>query len=62
VPTVDGGVQLEWHEAGIDLEVEVQSAFRFSVYFVDSKTGEVREEELMADLTPLRDWVALLSA
>jgi hypothetical protein len=61
VPTTTGGVQLEWHQSGIDLEVEVNSAFRFSVLYENSSTGELREEELVADLTPLRAWVRRLS-
>ena len=61
VPTSRGGVQLEWHEYGIDLEVEVHSAFRFDVFYANSSTGETSEEELMADLTPLRTWIERLS-
>ena len=61
VPTPNGGVQLEWHERGIDLEIEVRSEFQFDVFYENLRTGEVREEEIMADLTPLRNWVGLLS-
>lgn len=61
VPTSRGGVQLEWHCSGIDLEVEVSSPFRFGVLYENSRTGEVREDELITDLTPLRSWIGLLS-
>lgn len=61
VPTTDGGVQLEWHQYGIDLEVEVHSPFRVGVLYENSRTGEVQEEALMADLTPLRHWLDQLS-
>jgi hypothetical protein len=33
VPSPSGGVQLEWHEQGIDLEVEVLPDGRFGLYF-----------------------------
>lgn len=61
VPTVLGGIQFEWHQGGIDLEVEVLSQFRIGVFFEDFRTGEIHEEELMADLTPLVGWLRLLS-
>lgn len=61
VPTIRGGVQLEWHDRGIDLEVEVHSPFRFEVFYQNARTGEVREEDLMTDLRPLRNWIELLS-
>ena len=35
VPTPSGNVQLEWHESGIDLEVEVHPSGIIEVYFED---------------------------
>ena len=42
VPTVRGGVQLEWHLAGLDLEIEVLGGGRYSLLLADR--GEEREE------------------
>ncbi len=46
VPTADGGVQIEWHRDGIDLEIEVVSHLRTVVYFADLQTGEEWEDDL----------------
>jgi len=35
VPTVSGGVQLEWHTGGIDLEIEIQGPGQFHVWLED---------------------------
>jgi hypothetical protein len=40
VPTTDGGVQLEWHFAGIDLEVEVNSNGILSVSYEDAAVDQ----------------------
>lgn len=60
VPTVTGGVQLEWHCSGIDLEIEVHSRYKFGVYYENARTGEICEADFMADLGQLRDWVRQL--
>lgn len=61
VPTCHGGVQVEWHQAGIDLELEIMSASRVGVFFEDVKTGEVVEADFMRDLDQIRSWIRLLS-
>lgn len=40
VPATSGGLQLEWHLAGIDLEVEISPDGSVSVYFVDVNDPE----------------------
>ncbi len=55
VPTVRGGVQLEWHQNGIDLEVELIDPHRVLVSFEDARTGTVWEKELGGDLRELTD-------
>jgi hypothetical protein len=45
VPTPDGGVQLEWHRRGIDLEVKVPPTGPISYLIADAGTGEEREWE-----------------
>lgn len=53
IPTSNGRVQLEWHENGIDLEIEFVSLHRLNILFEDSNTGESLERELTADVAPL---------
>lgn len=40
VPTPLGGVQLEWHERGVDIEIEVGSAYQATFYFADLDSGD----------------------
>jgi hypothetical protein len=57
VPTVRGGVQLEWHVNGVDLEIEVGASRRYHVSFEDNTTGKAWEKELtgseVGELAPL---------
>ena len=53
VPTSTGGIQLEWHQQGIDLEVEVTGPYRCRVSFEDFRCGECWEKEFKMYLTPL---------
>jgi hypothetical protein len=61
-PTPEGSVQLEWHRAGIDLEVEVVSPYRLFVSYED-ETGQTKswEEEVTTDLTRVRGAMQELS-
>jgi hypothetical protein len=38
VPTSAGGVQLEWHEKGIDLELHITAPFQCELWFQDLQT------------------------
>jgi hypothetical protein len=49
IPSPTGGVQLEWHEQGIDLEVEVLPGGSFGMYFANP-TDRVEEEVEDLDL------------
>ena len=40
VPTACGGILLEWHEGGIDLEVDIRSPSLIHVAFEDGETEE----------------------
>jgi hypothetical protein len=53
VPTTRGGVQLEWHTRGIDLEVEVIAPGRLYAAYEDQRTGQFWEEEIRSDLSKL---------
>jgi hypothetical protein len=46
VPTVRGGVQLEWHLGDIDLEIEIDAPGQFQVLFVDPRENLELEIEL----------------
>jgi len=60
VPTSIGGVQVEWHIAGIDLEIETFSQYRFGLLFVDEDTGDEWDEVVTNDLARLYQSVAIL--
>ena len=60
VPTSRGGIQLEWHRAGVDLEVEIESPARVNVSFEDLRDGTEEEITLTDDLRPLRRFLARL--
>ncbi len=55
VPTSSGGVQLEWHTRGIDLEIEIRSPFRISASFEDQRNNTVWVAEQVNGFKPLRD-------
>lgn len=61
VPTSEGGLQLEWHERGIDIEVAPRADRRVGVYYADHRTGKEWEAELRADLTLLRSALSELA-
>jgi hypothetical protein len=46
VPTVRGGIQLEWHQQGIDLEIEIPPSGRLLVSYEDIETGRDWEGEI----------------
>jgi hypothetical protein len=62
VPLADGGLQLEWHENGIDLEVAFPATDEPELYALDLETGiettadprDVEPTELTNVLTKLR--------
>lgn len=54
VPTVEGGLQLEWHERGIDLEIATHPGGRVTLYYFDHRTGKESEDDLGPDLSRLR--------
>lgn len=53
VPTSFGGVQIEWHLLGIDLEIEVLPSLRLGASFQDSNTGEEWDQDVCDDFTSL---------
>ena len=61
VPTSRGGLQLEWHTCGIDLEVEFLSATRIHGLFDDAIDKTSWEKDLSSDLSPLVEAISKLS-
>jgi len=54
VPTVQGGVQLEWHTRGVDLEVAVSPEGRYNVFYSNTAIGEEWEREYVSPPPELR--------
>lgn len=63
VPTNRGGVQVEWHRSGIDVEIETLVPGRFLVSYEDSTRDEESEweQELASDWTRVSRVLARLS-
>lgn len=61
VPTSPGGVQLEWHMRGIDLEVEVSPAGRVTAAWEDAVDRSEWEDELGPSFERLASALAELS-
>jgi len=53
VPTVRGGVQLEWHASGVDLEVDVTPSGHVSAAYEDDE-GQEWEADPLGDVHPLK--------
>ena len=62
VPLSYGGLQLEWHEQGIDLEIEVEAPNRIFVSFEDRETGETFEQEFSTDYTEVTRIMRILAS
>jgi len=57
VPTSDGGIQLEWHRCGVDLEIRAPAGTLLEVSFEDLESGEFYESEMIgADWAPLKSF------
>jgi hypothetical protein len=61
VPTSQGGVQLEWHTRGIDLEIEFVTPSRLRGYFEDRTSGASWEADLTFDLSRMAEALSTLS-
>jgi hypothetical protein len=58
VPSSEGGLQIEWHEKGIDLEVYIAAPYRCEMWFEDHREGRRVSVELSNDFTALIDPIA----
>ncbi len=52
VPTLRGGLQIEWHVPDVDVELEIASPSRYVLSFENRSTDQEFERQLSADLTP----------
>lgn len=64
VPTAQGGIQVEWHINGIDLEVEFEPDSQvMDLWFRDIALGEERELTLgQTELHELRTYIEVITA
>lgn len=53
VPSSVGGIQLEWHQKDIDLEIHVSAPFEVETWFQDRRGGQPVAEELSNDFSAL---------
>ena len=61
VPQAEGGLQLEWHRKGIDLEIYMDSPGNIHFSAEDRTSGEADEVALAGNEDLLRKWVARIS-
>jgi len=61
VPTNRGGIQIEWHTQGVDLEIEITLHGGIRLLCVNPEEDAEEEFELGLDLTPLADLIAKVS-
>lgn len=62
IPTVRGGLQLEWHRQGVDLEIEFEPDGSGSWFAEDRETEEAAARTLLREDAALRRWLGRASA
>ncbi len=61
VPTVRGGIQLEWHTKGVNLEIYIDSANRVTFFAEQIDSDESSEEPLAGHEHTLTSWLERIS-
>lgn len=62
VPTAHGGIQFEWHEHGVDLEIEVLEPYHCEYAYHDNRsTADSVFGELENDLEPLQRPISVIT-
>jgi hypothetical protein len=62
VPTTQGGILLEWHMCGIDLEIETLAVNAFHVFYEDEREGREWEGDLtIGEASPVAGFLTTLS-
>ena len=62
VPSAAGGVQLEWHEKDIDLELHITAPYEVELWYEDHRTGQRLATDLSNDLSALATPIAELTS
>ena len=62
VPTNTGGLQLEWHRRGVDLELRIEPNGRASYFFEDLGSGESDERVVNSNLMGLHGHLSTVLA
>jgi len=64
VPSSVGGVQLEWHEKGVDLELHVTAPYEWELWFIDhmDPAAQPISLELTNDFSALERPITLLTS
>ncbi len=57
VPRVQGGIQLEWHTASVDIELYIDTPERISWFAEDVEAGEGFDGPLAGNEAQLKAWV-----
>jgi len=61
VPTVRGGIQLEWHTGGANVEIYIESQSDVSFFADDAVSGDSSDVPLSGHEDELRSWLNRLS-
>ena len=61
VPTNRGGIQIEWHTRGVDLEIEITQHREIRLFYENPQENAEEEFALGLDLKPLADLIAKVS-
>jgi hypothetical protein len=62
VPSSVGGLQIEWHEKDIDIEIHIEAPYRCTIWYENHRSGQIIDDEFTADFSILTAPVAALSA
>jgi hypothetical protein len=61
VPTAEGGIQLEWHEKGIEVELYIAGVYECELWVHDHRTGKEFTRSLTNSFEDLRDPIRQLT-
>jgi hypothetical protein len=61
VPTVRGGIQLEWHTRGVNIEIYINDPEKVSFFAEQVGSGEICEEPLAGHEHQLKLWLERIS-
>lgn len=62
VPGSDGSLQVEWHVAGFDIELDVSAPLEVEAYRRNHDTGEEDEINIESDFTQIAHWISEVAA